>query len=77
MRKATAAVAVLALTWASPLAQDLKIPYMLIVGGKDEAAGTVSVRERSKGDLGAMPLERFVEQAKREVESHGREMVKV
>jgi threonyl-tRNA synthetase len=59
------------------VAQDLKVPYMLVVGGKDEAAGTVSVRDRSKGDLGAMPLEKFLEQAKRESESHGRETVSV
>ena len=32
------------------------IPYMLVVGPKDEAAGTVSVRDRIDGDLGAMPI---------------------
>ena len=55
------------------VAQDQKIPYMLVVGGKDEAAGAVSVRERSKGDLGATPLAAFVEKAKREVETRGKE----
>ena len=48
-------------------AQEAKVPYMLVVGGKDAEAGTVSVRERSAGDLGAVPLDAFVEQAKREV----------
>lgn len=32
------------------------IPYMLVVGGKDQESGTVSVRDRIDGDLGAMPL---------------------
>lgn len=47
-------------------AQEMKIPYMLVVGGKDEAAGTVSVRDRSEGDQGAIALEQFVAQAKTE-----------
>jgi threonyl-tRNA synthetase len=37
-------------------AQLEKIPYMLVVGEKEKAAGTVAVRERSAGDLGARPL---------------------
>lgn len=32
------------------------IPYMLIVGGKDQENGAVSVRDRIDGDLGAMPI---------------------
>jgi threonyl-tRNA synthetase len=32
------------------------IPYMLVVGPKDEAAGTVAVRDRIDGDVGAMPV---------------------
>jgi len=59
------------------VAQELKIPYMLVVGGRDEGAGTVSVRDRTKGDLGAMPLEVFIEQAKREAETRGQEVVTV
>ena len=57
------------------VAQDTKVPYMLVVGGKDEAAGAVSVRDRSRGDLGAVSLETFVEQAKREIDSHGSDAV--
>lgn len=38
-----------------------KIPYMLIVGANEEAEGTVSVRRRGEdGDLGAMPLDKFI-----------------
>lgn len=58
------------------VAQEMKVPYMLVVGGRDEQAGTVSVRERAKGDLGAMPLQAFVSQARREIDSHGQEVVK-
>ena len=42
-------------------ATDWKIPYLLIVGPKDEEAGNVSVRARgTEKDLGAMKLESFV-----------------
>jgi len=58
-------------------AQEMKVPYMLVVGGKDEQAGTVSVRERTKGDLGAVSLGEFIEQAQAEIGSHGREAVAV
>ena len=51
------------------VAQDMKVNYMLVVGGRDAEAGTVSVRERTRGDLGAVPLDQFVTQAKAEVES--------
>ncbi len=44
-----------------------KLPYMLVVGGKDEAAGTVSVRHRTRGDEGATPLEAFIERVKTQV----------
>ena len=50
-------------------AQLEKIPYMLIVGGKEAEAGTVSVRHRAKGDLGARPLAEFVTALLQEVEN--------
>ena len=37
-----------------------KVPYLLVAGGRDEAAGVVSVRKRGAGDLGAMKLEVFI-----------------
>lgn len=43
------------------------IPYMLVVGEKDMAAGTVSVRDRIDGDLGAMPLDAAIAKLKEEV----------
>ncbi len=45
-------------------AQMMKIPYMLVVGDKEVEDGTVGVRSRSEGDLGAMNLNDFVEKLK-------------
>ena len=50
-------------------AQMEKIPYMLILGGKEAEAGTVSVRHRAKGDLGPRPAEEFIADLRREVDS--------
>src|SRR5579859_2567514 len=50
-------------------AQMQKIPYMLIIGGKETEAGTVSVRHRAKGDLGPRPLDQFIADLRAEVES--------
>ncbi|AKU96959.1 Threonyl-tRNA synthetase [Labilithrix luteola] len=41
-------------------ARIMRHPYMLILGPKDSEAGTVSVRSRDKGELGAMPFDQFV-----------------
>ena len=44
-------------------AQLQKVPYMLIVGDREQAAGTVAVRLRTGEDLGAMSLEAFLNRA--------------
>lgn len=41
-------------------AQMEHIPYMLVVGDKEEAEGTVAVRERQAGDTGSVPLAEFI-----------------
>jgi threonyl-tRNA synthetase len=46
-------------------AQLQKIPFMLVLGDREMEEGTVAVRERSKGDVGAMSLEEFREMALR------------
>jgi threonyl-tRNA synthetase len=46
-----------------------KIPYLLIVGDKEVEAKTVSVRERGKGDAGAMPMDKFSEKIIQEIKS--------
>ncbi len=38
----------------------MKVPYQIVVGPRDEAAGLVSVRSRADGDLGAMKLEDLI-----------------
>lgn len=43
-----------------------KIPFMLVVGENEEKEGTISVRRRGEGDLGAMKLEDFVAYFKKE-----------
>ena len=50
-------------------AQLQKVPYMLVIGGKEAEAGTVAVRHRSKGDLGPRPLEQFSADLRAEVDS--------
>jgi threonyl-tRNA synthetase len=50
-------------------AQMQKIPYMLVVGGKEAETGTVAVRHRSKGDVGARPLAEFVTTLQEEVQA--------
>src|SRR5229473_2564608 len=41
-------------------AQLQKIPYMLVVGDREAQAGQVAVRNRKHGDLGAKPLDAFI-----------------
>ena len=48
-------------------AQLQKIPYMLVIGEKEAAEQSVSVRHAKKGDLGVKPLSEFLEDIKREV----------
>ncbi len=50
-------------------AQLQKIPYMLVVGDREAESGSVSVRHRKHGDLGAKPLDQFIEDVCKLVES--------
>jgi threonyl-tRNA synthetase len=50
-------------------AQLQKIPYMLVIGGKEAEAGTVAVRHRTKGDQGPRPLNQFLADLKKEVDT--------
>ena len=42
---------------------------MLVVGAKEAEAGTVSLRHRTKGDLGPKPLAEVIDTLQREVDS--------
>ena len=53
-------------------AQLQQIPYMLVLGDREAAEGTVSVRSRRGGDLGARAVEAFLDDARREVQQKGR-----
>ena len=48
-------------------AQLEKIPYMLTIGDKEAAAGTVAVRTRAGKDLGAIPFDEFLAGLKKEI----------
>lgn len=50
-------------------AQLQKVPYMLIIGDKEQAAGAVAVRTRTGEDLGAINLDDFLARAKAEIET--------
>lgn len=50
-------------------AELLKIPYMLIVGEKEESEQTVSVRRHGEGDLGSMSLSSFAEKIQTEIDN--------
>ena len=48
-------------------AQQRKIPYMLVVGDREQEAGQVAVRARSGGNLGAVSVDDFVAQITEEI----------
>ena len=50
-------------------AQQAKIPYMLVVGQKEEEDGTVAVRSRAAGDEGTKSLDAFITDIQKEIEA--------
>jgi len=50
------------------------IPWLLIVGDQDIEDNTVSVRLRTDEDLGAVPMNEFVEKAKNIIDTHSPEI---
>ena len=57
-------------------AQDQKIPYMLIIGGREVKSNQVSVRQRDGQDLGAMPTETFIKHLSNQVTSKSLNLIK-
>ncbi len=49
-------------------AQVQKVPFMLIIGEKEAESGTVAVRQRHGGDLGAMSLEDFIARMQKDID---------
>jgi threonyl-tRNA synthetase len=50
-------------------AQLALVPYMVVVGEKDAQNGTVTLRDRIEGDLGALPMEEALEKLRQEVDA--------
>lgn len=50
-------------------AQLQKIPYMLVLGDKEKEAGTVGVRSRKDGDIGAMDVDEFIAKVVEEIDT--------
>ena len=51
-----------------------KIPFILILGDKEAASDSVSVRVRAKGDEGSVTVDAFIERAKKLVDGHAMEL---
>jgi len=45
-----------------------KIPYMLVLGEQEVQGQQISVRQKSKGDLGKMPVEQFISLVKQSIQ---------
>ncbi|HIY00708.1 MAG TPA: threonine--tRNA ligase [Candidatus Blautia faecipullorum] len=54
-----------------------KIPYMLVVGAKEEEEGKVAVRSRFLGDEGAKPLAEFIDAVTKEIKDRENRKVEV
>jgi threonyl-tRNA synthetase len=52
-------------------AQLQKVPYMLVIGDREAESGAVSVRSRTGGDLGAIPVAGFIKKAEDEIRTRG------
>jgi threonyl-tRNA synthetase len=48
-------------------AEVLKVPYMLVVGDKEQEVDSVAVRRHTEGDLGVQPVDEFAERALHEI----------
>ncbi len=46
-----------------------KVPYMLILGEKEQSAGNISIRQHKKGDLGSLSLSEFIDNIETEIKN--------
>lgn len=51
-------------------AQLEKLPYMFVVGENEQSSGTVSVRKRGEGDLGAKPVDQVIAELQADIRNH-------
>ncbi len=54
-------------------AQLEKVPYMLVIGEKEQAEGAVAVRSRKDGDKGTMPVQAFIDKALEEIKTKAKD----
>ncbi|HID16474.1 MAG TPA: threonine--tRNA ligase, partial [Candidatus Atribacteria bacterium] len=47
-----------------------RVPYMIIIGDREEEKSLISVRKKGEGDLGAFRLEEFIERVKKEIKEY-------
>ena len=57
-------------------AQMQKIPYMLVIGGREVEANAVAVRQRDEQDLGAMPVAEFIAKIKEQINTKSLNLIK-
>ena len=57
-------------------AQMQKIPYMLVIGGREAASDAVAVRQRDEQDLGAMPIAEFIAKIKEQINTKSLNLIK-
>lgn len=57
-------------------AQMEKIPYMLVIGGREVEADAVSVRQRDGQDLGALPVDDFIAKVKEQINTKSLNLIK-
>lgn len=53
-----------------------KIPYMIIIGGREAENKTISVRQRDGQDLGSMPLSQFIDSIKTQISEKSLNLIK-
>lgn len=58
-------------------AQIEKVPYMLVIGDKEQETGEVAIRSRNRGDLGTLAYEEFVAKLLDEIGTKGRTEIQV
>ena len=50
-------------------AQLEKVPYMLVLGAKEQEENIVAVRSRKDGDIGTMKVEEFTDKVQKEIDN--------
>lgn len=49
--------------------ENQKVPYMIIVGEKEQSSGNISVRQHKKGDIGSFKISEFIDKLSKEIKN--------